>query len=64
MAINIGGYEFDLTIRKYGFKSDPYYNPVNRREDEKPEVIEELKFNSLSSVEVIRKLLDYITSKQ
>jgi len=55
-----GGYEFDLTVRRYGYKNDPYM-PMPKG-DEEPELLEELKYKSLSVVEVIRKLLDYITS--
>lgn len=60
-------YEFDLVVRKKGFKNevDPYGNPYPRPSEErekkaKPEVLEELKFNSMEAVEVVRKLLDYL----
>lgn len=61
MAIISGKIEFDLTIRKYGDKHNIYDYPTWKRgEEPKLEVIEELKFRSLSVVEVMRKLLDYI----
>lgn len=61
MAIQFAGYEFDLTVKQYGYKRD-YYGDVSNSE-KKPELVEELKFNSLSAVEVLRKLIDYIQSK-
>lgn len=64
MAIFDGGdrYEFDLTIKHYGYKrqSDPYVS--SRISDEKPkeELKEKLTFNARTAVEVVRKLLDYL----
>lgn len=64
MATLLNKIEFDLTIRKYGEKrsSRTMYDPYPMKEDKEPEleVQEELKFKSLSVVEVMRKLLDYI----
>ncbi len=65
MAIYNGGsrFEFDLTIKHYGYKESKrnMYDPSER--DEKPieELKEKLTFNSRTAVEVIQKLLDYIT---
>lgn len=59
-------YEFNLTVKKYGdkeVKRDPYdYTGARLEENSEEELKEELTFNALSSVEVIRKLLDYIVS--
>lgn len=54
--------EFDLTIKKYGRKDErqPYY-PESGEKEAKLELQESLNFKSLSAVEVIRKLLDYIS---
>lgn len=54
--------EFDLVVRIKGQKDEPY-DPYQRQEKE-PEIVvkEELKFNSLDAVSVIRKLLDYVRS--
>lgn len=58
MAIGLSKIEFDLTVRKYGEKHEPYesYDP---RKKPQFEVMEELKFKSLDVREVMRKLLDY-----
>ena len=67
MAIYNGGdrYEFDLTIKHFGYKNEPIdpYSP-RRERDEKPkeELKEKLTFNSRTATEVIRKLLDYLSS--
>lgn len=56
--------EFDLTVRKKGYKpkKDRWGNEIYPEDkSEEPEILEELKFNTLRASEVIRKLLDYIT---
>lgn len=57
--MSLDKYEFDLVVKHYGHKSGPYYD-YKRDEEKKPELLEKLEFNTLSAVEVIRKLLDYI----
>ena len=61
MAIRVGKYEFDLTVKHYGYKParGMYDYPMESKEL-KQELLEELEFKTLSAVEVIRKLLDYI----
>jgi len=56
-------YEFDLTVKHYGTKPGRYgeYYELKREEvKEKQEILEKLEFKSISAVEVIRKLLDYL----
>lgn len=60
MAIQLNKIEFDLTVRVYGEKDDPFHH-YHRDKEPESELKEELKFKALSAVEVIRKLLDYIT---
>jgi hypothetical protein len=64
MAIIINKTEFDLTVRKWGEKQHPierdeYYRRSTREEVEL-EVKEELNFKTLSAIDVIRKVLDYL----
>ena len=67
MAIYSNGdrFEFDLTIKHFGYKQEPtdYYTGIREREEKKPieELKEKLTFNSRTATEVIKKLLDYIT---
>jgi len=58
MAHSMDKYEFDLVIKHYGFKGEPYYQ--HTEEKQKQELLEKLEFKTLSAREVIRKLLDYI----
>lgn len=59
-------YEFDLTIKKIVDKKEGELNQFGYNGGKKyePEEVtaEELKFTSLSAVDVLRKLLDYIKS--
>lgn len=58
MAMRFDKFEFDLTVKHFGHKPDPYGS--SRDEGKKPELLEKLEFKTLSAVEVIRKLLDYL----
>lgn len=61
MQLPEGWFEFDLVVRKKGYKFTEFEERFNRTtENKEPEVLEELKFNILSAVEVMRRLLDYI----
>jgi hypothetical protein len=64
MAFYLSKVEFDLTVKKYGEKGNMsmYDPPMRLNNDKEPEfeVKEELNFKSLSAVEVVRKLLDYL----
>ena len=64
MAIFLNKIEFDLTVKKYGEKGNrSMYDPPMRMNDDKEpelEIKEELNFKSLSALEVMRKLLDYL----
>lgn len=64
MAILINKTEFDLTVRKWGEKQRPYhqedYYRRGTRDEVELEVKEELNFKTLSAIEVIRKVLDYL----
>ena len=59
MATSIDKFEFDLTVKHYGHKPGKYQY-YDRPDDSKPELLEKLEFKTLSAVEVIRKLLDYL----
>ena len=64
MAITFSKYEFDLTVKKFGEKARDMYEdrPMDGKSKEvKMELMEKLEFKTLSAVEVIRKLLDYIS---
>ena len=60
MAIKIDKYEFDLTVKHYGHRPsrEDMYHPA--MDEPKQELLEKLEFKTLSAVEVIRKLLDYL----
>lgn len=57
-------YEFELKIKKFDVdrKRDMYDMPsrINREEEEKEKVVETMEFKSLTAVEVMRKLIDYL----
>lgn len=57
-------YEFELTVKHYGIKNEPRspYDGIRGRDEKKPEeeLKEKLEFKSLTAVEVMRKLLDYV----
>lgn len=56
--------EFDLTIRVKDSREDfDPYMPKNLNSEPEIVVKEELKFNSLDGVSVIRKILDYVYSR-
>jgi len=59
MSMYVDTYEFELKITRKGIKLDPSFYPY-REEKKDPEILEELNFKSLSAVEVIRKVLDYL----
>lgn len=56
-------FEFSLTVKKIGEKNTRDYLPRGNEPVEEVE-LEKLQFNSLTAVEVIRKLLDYINQNQ
>lgn len=64
MSMRMDKYEFDLTVKHYGQKPDRgyMYDPMYERnkDNNKQELLEKLEFKTLSAVEVIRKLLDYL----
>lgn len=58
--------EFSLTIRKYKDKNHNrgnQYGYTIKYEEPDWEEYETLDFKSLSAIEVLRKLMDYITNK-
>ena len=60
MAISLlPRYEFELKIKKFDFERQmPYDYPKEEREKEK--LTETMEFKSLTAIEVVRKLLDYL----
>ncbi|TVL99558.1 MAG: hypothetical protein CV087_17515 [Candidatus Brocadia sp. WS118] len=60
MALNIGGdrYEFELTVKHYG--KEQKFSPYEREKEPEEKLMENLEFKSLTAVEVMRKLLDYV----
>ena len=53
-------YEFELVVKHYGVKNEPRrYDEVLEKKPEE-ELKENLEFKSLTAVEVMRKLLDYV----
>lgn len=57
-------YEFDLRVRKFRVEvKDPYPRSTTAVDPENQEtMIEDLSFKSLSALEVMRKLIDYLRS--
>lgn len=57
-------YEFELTVKHFGIKNEPRDMYMGNRDPEEKKPVEELKekleFKSLTAVEVMRKLLDYV----
>ena len=51
--------EFDLTIKQWGAKRT-YRDPYIENQNPDLEIKSELNFKSLSALEVLRKLLDYL----